>query len=33
MNKALEENNLAVMIKRLSWEFNLYWKFMCVDER
>ena len=24
MSKAIEENNLPVMIKRLSWEFNVY---------
>ena len=32
VSKAIEENKLTVMIKGLSWEFNLYWKFMCADE-
>ena len=32
VSKAIEENELTVMIKGLSWEFNLYWKFMCADE-
>ena len=30
--KAVEENKLIVMIRRLLWEFNLYWKFTCADE-
>ena len=29
MSKAIEENNWKVTIKRLAWDFNLYWKFMC----
>ena len=32
VSKAIEENELTVMIKGLSWEFNLYWKLMCADE-
>lgn len=33
MNKVVEENHLAVMVKILLWEFNLHWKFMGADER
>ena len=33
MNKVVEENHLAVMVKRLLWEFNPHWKFMGADER
>ena len=33
MSKAIEENKLTVMIERPLWEFNLYWKFMCTDEK
>ena len=32
MSKAIEENKLIVTIKIISWEFNLYWKFMCTDK-
>ena len=32
MGKAVEENKYKVKIKRLVWEFNLYWKFMCTDK-
>ena len=32
MGKAVEEHKYKVMIKRLVWEFNLYWKFMCTDK-
>ena len=32
IRKGIEGNRLIVMIKRLLWEFNLYSKFMCVDE-
>ena len=28
MSKAIKGNKVAVIIKRLLWEFNLYWKFM-----
>ena len=33
MNQAIEYNVLTVMIKIRLWEFNLYWKFMCTDEK
>ena len=29
MSKAIKENKLTVTIKRLLWEFSLYWRFMC----
>ena len=32
MSKAIEENKLTVLIKRLLWEFNLNWKFTCADK-
>ena len=32
MSKAIEENELTVLIKRLLCEFSKYWKFMCTDE-
>ena len=32
MSKAIEENKLTIMIKRLCQEYNSYWKFMCTDE-
>ena len=32
MGKAIEENELTVLIKILLWAFNIYWKFMCMDE-
>ena len=32
MSKAIEENKLTVMIKRLFWRFNLCLKFMCADK-
>ena len=32
MSKAIEENNMTVTIKRLFWEFNLFWKFMCTGK-
>ena len=32
MSKAIEESKVTVMIKRLSREFNSYWKFVCTDE-
>ena len=32
MTKAIENNKLTVMRKRLLWECNLYWKFMFTDE-
>ena len=28
MSNAIEGNKLTVMIKRILWEFSLYWKFM-----
>ena len=31
-NKAAEEKKLTVIIKRVLWEFNLYWKFISTDE-
>ena len=31
MSKEIEENETKVTIKRPVWEFNLYWKFMCVE--
>ena len=32
MSKAIEEYNLTAVIKRLLWEFELYWEFMCTSE-
>ena len=32
MSKVLGENKLTVMMERLLWEFNLYWKFLNKDE-
>ena len=32
MSKAVEENKLTITTKRLSWEFDLYQKFMCTDK-
>lgn len=32
MSKALEENKLAVLLKRLLREFNSYWKLMSRDD-
>ena len=32
MSKALEENKLAVLLKRLLREFNSYWKLMSGDD-
>ena len=32
LKQAIEENKQKVTIKRLVWEFNLYWKFMCADK-
>ena len=32
MSKVIEESKVTVMIKRLSREFNSYWKFVCTDE-
>ena len=32
MSKAIEENKLTVTIKKIMWEFSLYWKFMCMDK-
>ena len=32
MMKAIEENKLTVVIKRLLWEFDLHCKFMCTGE-
>ena len=32
MTKAIEENELTVRIKKILWEFNLCWKFMCIDK-
>ena len=32
MSKAKEKSKLAVKIKRLSREFNLYRKFICTDK-
>ena len=32
MSKAIKGNKVTVIIKRLLWEFNLYWKFMCMDK-
>ena len=32
MSKAIEENKLTVMIKRILWEFKSYWKFMCTNK-
>ena len=33
MSKALEENKFTDKVKRLLWEFNLYWKFMCTEKK
>ena len=32
MSKVIEESKVTAMIKRLSREFNSYWKFVCTDE-
>ena len=32
MIKTIEENKLTVTIKRLSCEFNLFWKFICLNK-
>ena len=32
LSKAIKENKLNVTIKRLVWEFNLYWKFTCLEK-
>ena len=32
MSQAINENELPDKIKRLLWEFSLYWKFMCTDK-
>ena len=32
IRKALKENKLTVMIRRLLWQFSLYWKFMCTGK-
>ena len=32
MSKATEENKQKVIIKRLAWEFDSHWKFMCTDK-
>ena len=32
MSRAIEDNKLAVKIKRPLWEFYSYWEFMCTDE-
>ena len=32
MNKSIEENKSAVVIKIFLWEFDLYCKFICADE-
>ena len=30
--KSIEENTFTDMVKRLSWGFNLNYKFLCTDE-
>ena len=32
MSKEIEENDLTVTIKRIYWEFHLYWKFMSTNK-
>ena len=32
MSKTIEKNKQKVMIKRLVWYFNLFWKFICTDK-
>ena len=32
MSKANQVKKLTVTIKRLSWDFNLYWKLISKDE-
>ena len=32
MSNANQVKKLTVTIKRLSWEFNFYWKFISKDE-
>ena len=32
ISEAIKENKLTVAVKRLLWEFNFYWKFMCTDK-
>ena len=32
MGNAIGENKLTTTMKRILWEFSLYWKFMCADK-